>query len=1174
MSPSRPAAPAVERSASAAGPHPGRTRRARPPMTPAARRALPALLALAVLRALGWILLAESLARLITGLAMTLDPEDSARLLELLFHPPAPVGPVPAAQTLSGPVLLGAAGVALRALAEAGQRVVGRRAALGAQQQVRAAVVAQRLAAADGGRPRSGADAVLVTHGLKSLDDHYTEALPALAATAVVPAALGVWILTHDLVSAVVAAITLPLVPLFMILVGRHTQERIDAAQDGLDRLAGHLLELARGLPVLVGLHRAGVQRRALQEVSQRHHAATMVTLRTAFLSGLALELIASLSVAVMAVFIGLRLVNGQMALLDGLVVLILAAEVYLPLREVGAAYHASEDGREAESRARAAADAPVPAPVLETLAPASGPDRDGGVVIRDLSVRLAGRQVLGGLDLSALPGRLTALAGPSGTGKSTVLRLLAGLLRQDAAEATGRVAGVDTERTLWIGQHPVLTERTVAGELDLAAGGALPGPVRSAVLAAVALEGLQERDPADLSPGERRRVAVARLLARLHAADGTGPWLVLLDEPTAHLDGAVAAVVVETLAALPSGAVPGLSTPQCTVLAASHDPTLLTAADAIVRLAPGAGPTAGSPATAMPVAAAQGRARPEPATPRRASLRVGLRLLPWRHRKLWAGIGWAAGTHVSAALLAALSGWLIVTASSRPPVLYLLAVIVLVRGFGLSRAVFRYLDRLVTHDAVFGWATELRLRLWDALGRQPRLWGRVGRTDGALSLLVSDVDAFRDAVPRVLVPAPAALLAWLATAALTQALAPELAVVALVPGAVALVAIPALVAVLDRRQTAAQVRGQGALVDRAAAVLNAAGDLRGLGLTEPALRGLAALDDRLQRPHRRAAWAAGGGRALAVAASGGIAVAVAAAAAHTGTSAPVAALVVLLALSWAEPYGALAAAAQHWGTLADRARATGELLGPEEGGAAAPPEPAEAAEPAATPEGRVCRLRLAEAAFAHPGAPPLWTDLELDLAPGDVAVVTGPSGSGKSTLLAVLLGFLPLTAGRYTLETVPPTPQPDPVRPDATALARVAWTPQDALIFDSTARGNLALARGVADAPSDAELTAALELVGLGPWLAAAPQGLDTRVGPGGQRLSGGQRQRLAVARALVARADVVLLDEPTAHVDADEARALITDLRRALTDRIVVIVTHDGRLLEDGDVPVRVGC
>ncbi|MBD4480032.1 ATP-binding cassette domain-containing protein, partial [Xanthomonas citri pv. citri] len=103
-----------------------------------------------------------------------------------------------------------------------------------------------------------------------------------------------------------------------------------------------------------------------------------------------------------------------------------------------------------------------------------------------------------------------------------------------------------------------------------------------------------------------------------------------------------------------------------------------------------------------------------------------------------------------------------------------------------------------------------------------------------------------------------------------------------------------------------------------------------------------------------------------------------------------------------------LAAAAQHWGTLADRARATGELLGPEEGGAAAaPPEPAEAAEP----EARVCRMRLAEAAFAHPGAPPLWTDLELDLAPGDVAVVTGPSGSGKSTLLAVLLGFLPLTA-------------------------------------------------------------------------------------------------------------------------------------------------------------------
>ncbi|MCR8676231.1 ABC transporter transmembrane domain-containing protein, partial [Micrococcus sp. HG099] len=347
----------------------GPRRRRGPDLSPAARRAVAAMLGLAALRAAGWILLAESLARLLTRMAGTLDPEGTAQLFEMLFLPPAPVGPVGAASSFAGALALGAAGVGLRALADAGQRVWGRRAALGVQVGVRRDLVAHRLASADGSRPRSGADAVLVTHGLQGLDDYYTEVLPALASAAVVPPVLGAWILTRDPLSALVVLLTVPLVPFFMVLIGRHTQERIDAAQDGLDRLSGHLVELARGLPVLVGLRRAGVQRRALERASQRYHAATLGTLRTAFVSGMALELIASLSVAVMAVFIGLRLVYGQMDLGAGLVVLVLAAEVYLPLRDVGSAYHASEDGREAEGRARAAARAPVPEAARDALA-------------------------------------------------------------------------------------------------------------------------------------------------------------------------------------------------------------------------------------------------------------------------------------------------------------------------------------------------------------------------------------------------------------------------------------------------------------------------------------------------------------------------------------------------------------------------------------------------------------------------------------------------------------------------------------------------------------------------------------------------------------------------------------------------------------------------------------
>lgn len=1199
----------------------GPRRRRGPDLSPAARRAVAAMLGLAALRAAGWILLAESLARLLTRMADTLDPEGTAQLFEMLFLPPAPVGPVGAASSFAGALALGAAGVGLRALADAGQRVWGRRAALGVQVGVRRDLVAHRLASADGSRPRSGADAVLVTHGLQGLDDYYTEVLPALASAAVVPPVLGAWILTRDPLSALVVLLTVPLVPFFMVLIGRHTQERIDAAQDGLDRLSGHLVELARGLPVLVGLRRAGVQRRALERASQRYHAATLGTLRTAFVSGMALELIASLSVAVMAVFIGLRLVYGQMDLGAGLVVLVLAAEVYLPLRDVGSAYHASEDGREAEGRARAAARAPVPEAARDALAdptaaparaadPAAAPRR--AVVLEDVGVAFGDRRVLQGVDLRAAPGTLTVLGSASGTGKSTLLHLLAGLLRTTDARVQGSVSGVDPERTVWVGQHPRLLEPTVGEELDAAAGRALADSERAAVLAAVALDGAAHRRPVELSPGELRRVALARALARLSTAGADRrPWLVLLDEPTAHLDDAAAAAVRAGVVALARAGVPGLALPPCIVVAASHDPALQRAADALVDaqgtpLAPGAadgaadpeaaapaGPEPASPAAvaspveAEPVPASATSTAPSPAAARRARTRAALRILPWRSGRLWAGVAWATGTHLSAALLAGLSGWLIVTAAGRPPVLYLLSVIVLVRAFGLSRAVFRYLDRLATHDAVLGWASRLRLRLWDALGRRPALWGRLSRADGALSVLVADVDALRDAAPRVMVPVPAAVLAWLVSAGAVALLAPELAAAALVPGALGLVAIPVVVAALDRRQTQAAVRHRAGLLDRVAAVLAAAPDLHGLGRARAAADRLAEADAALQAPQRRAAWAAGAGRALAVLVSGGTALAVALTATQTGTAAAVAAFAVLLVLSWAEPYGALAQSAQELGTLASQARAAADLLGEDEPGTAVPdaadpgrasatPDPTSApmsADPEPAAPVRVTGLALRGAAVRFEGADaPLWSGVDLRVEPGQTAVVTGPSGAGKSTLLAVLLGFQPLAEGAYLLRTEADGRRVE-APADAAALARVAWTPQDALLFDSSLRGNLALARDPEDAPDDAELTAVLERVGLGPWLAAAPEGLDTPVGAGGRVLSGGQRQRLAVARALVARADVVLLDEPTAHVGQDEALALMADLRAALAGRIAVVVTHDERLAAEADVRLRLG-
>jgi ATP-binding cassette, subfamily C, bacterial CydCD len=200
-----------------------------------------------------------------------------------------------------------------------------------------------------------------------------------------------------------------------------------------------------------------------------------------------------------------------------------------------------------------------------------------------------------------------------------------------------------------------------------------------------------------------------------------------------------------------------------------------------------------------------------------------------------------------------------------------------------------------------------------------------------------------------------------------------------------------------------------------------------------------------------------------------------------------------------------------------------------------------------------VASLQLRDAGYAYPGqSEPVFTGLELDLAPGDWLAVTGPSGSGKSTLLGVLLGFLPLRQGHYLVNGAPVEAGPG-------LAGRIAWTPQEAHLFNSSLRANLLLARERGNPPSDAEMHAALAAVGLESFTAALPQGLDTRLGPDGHFLSGGQRQRVAVARALLTEADAVLLDEPTAHLDPESASSLLADLRTALAGKAVVMVTHD---------------
>lgn len=1101
------------------------------PLGPSTRRALVYLGLLAVAKAAGLALMAQGIASGLAGLA---SGTGTAGLVSA--------------------TLVASAGILVRAAAQWGTSAVGRWAAVGVKEELRSQLIEAGLAgtgtpAHDGGArvaSSPAATAVLAGRGLDELDSLYTQYLPALVQTAAVPLLVGARIAGADWVSGLILVLTLPLVPVFMVLIGRHTLTAVSDAQQSLLRLGSHLVELAQGLPVLVGLGRAAEQRKALGELSRSYKGRTMATLRVAFLSALALELISTISVAVVAVFIGVRLVYGGMPLEAGLLALILAPECFQPLRDLGAAHHASEDGTEALRRTRERIAAPRGAASAE----GTGSARPGAPAIRvaSLAVRYgqAAHLAAGPVTFTAEAGRITALAGPSGSGKTTVLAAIAGLVCDGAGAAVvGTIRGVEPARLAWVPQHPQFTERTVAGEVALYAGEAGEPSLVAGLLEGLGLAGLGAADPSELSPGQQRRVAVARGLARV--ADGAN--VVLLDEPTAHLDEASAALVEAAIVSLAGRA---------TVLLVSHEPRTAALADRVVRLAPSsAAPSerfSGTPDAdggAHPV-----RESPDSAAaPRHAWLRT-----------LASIVRPDAGTYVRAALaglgaaaagiaLSTLSGWLIVRASEQPPILYLLTAITGVRFFGVARAVLRYRERLVLHSAVLSTLTVLRDRLWGALSARGLAARRLLVPGAALEALVGDVEAVRDQLPRVLHPiATAVLVAAGALAAVGIMLPAQVPVLA---GALiaALAVAPAVALAADRRSAERLQTGRSAFLSRIGQALAAAGDLAANSRTATVLGRLRAADARLTRLERRGAVAEGLAQAIVLAATGTAAAFTLVAATSAGAPATTTAAVLLLQLALAEPLAAASTAVQQLPALRS---ALGRVAAEESAvtGIRAAQEPAAAGRSGLRGLGTgIPGVDLRGVAVGWPGGPDVVDGLDLEAKAGNWVVLAGPSGSGKSTMLALLTGFLA------------------PRRGSAHVDGGVAWCPQESHLFDSTVRGNLAIARDRDRAPSDAELEEALARVGLLEHVRALPGVLDARIGSRGAFLSGGQRQRLAVARTLLAGAGVVLLDEPTAHLDPEAGLELVAALHEALADKAVIMVTHHASELMPGDTLVELG-
>jgi ATP-binding cassette subfamily C protein CydD len=433
---------------------------------------------------------------------------------------------------------------------------------------------------------RAGELATLAGRGLDALDAYFTGYLPQLVLSVTVPVAVLARIVLADWSSALIIALTLPLIPVFGALLGWQAQAATERQWRRLSLLGGHFLDMVAGLPTLRAFGRARAQTEVVRRMADGHRAATMKTLRIAFLSALVLELVATLSVALVAVPVGIRLLGGGLALHTALLVLLLTPEAYLPLRAAGSRFHASMEGLTALDEALTVSAAPATPRAAEG---AAVPDGRGEIHLEAVTVAYERTTALRDVTLTIRPGERIAVIGPSGAGKSTLLGLLLGFVTPTGGRVT--VDGIDLatadldawrRHVAWVPQRAHLFAATLTDNIRLGAPDTPPGAVAAAVRDAAlddvvaglpdGLDTLLGERGHGLSSGQRQRVALARAFLR------DAP-VVLLDEPTARLDTASEAVVLDATRRLVAGR---------TALLVAHRPALLADADRVLRVEDG----------------------------------------------------------------------------------------------------------------------------------------------------------------------------------------------------------------------------------------------------------------------------------------------------------------------------------------------------------------------------------------------------------------------------------------------------------------------------------------------------------------------------------------------------------------------------------------------------------
>jgi ATP-binding cassette subfamily C protein CydCD len=1054
---------------------------------------------------------------------------------------------------------------------------------------------------------RTGELTAAAVEGIEALDAYYSQYLPQLVVTALIPISILLVVFPIDLLSGIVMLITAPLIPFFMIMIGKGAEIVTQRQYQTLSRLSAHFLDSLQGLTTLKLFGQSKAHTKNIEKVSNQFRDTTLGVLRITFLSALALELLATLSTAVIAVEIGFRLLYARMEFQEAFFILVLAPEFYLPLRMLGARFHAGMSGTTAAKRIYEILDTPIPVDSSQlSVANEKSPEKVSSIRLENVTYAYPDEKTpaLEDIDLTIHAGQHIALVGASGAGKSTLVNLLLGFVQPTSGTITVnhdyQITNSELRHSIaWVPQQPHLFHDTLDANIRLGKPDATKEEIIEAAKAAHLhefIETLPEKyktvigeSGARLSGGQAQRLALARAFLK------DAPILIL-DEPTSSLDPETESLLEESTRRIMQGR---------TVITIAHRLNTIFRADEIVVLDEGHIVEHGThgklltqnDAYARMVKAYQvsglkvegqmpnlqtdhgpltfdnqpiSRIQTVASTQKQPAILWRLLLFlngSWN----WVALSVLLSTLTIGASVALIgtSSWLISTAALHPSVADLGVSVVGVRCFGISRGIFRYLERLVSHNVTFRLLARLRVWFYEKL--EPLAPARLMeyKSGDLLARVIGDVETLENFYVRVISPSLTAVLIGLLVSVFFAAFYLPIAFV-LIGFFLALGLILPLLAQLFSR-----VPGQRLITQRAEIQSQLVDGIQGIA-------DLLAFGQGARRAQRIASIGRDyGSTQKKMAHINGVHSALGTLLTNLGlwivlvltipqvTAGNIQGVMLgtfaLMTLASFEAVNPLPLAAQMWNASREAAKRLFEVVD---------------AEPAVEDirdsklDIRSSNIKLSNVSFSYPDQSiPALQHITFDIPEGKSIAIVGPSGAGKSTIANLLLRFWDYEMGEITLGGVSlGALNQEDVR------NRIALVSQNSYFFNTSIRENLRLARR---SVSQEEMESAARAAQIHEFIESLPKRYDTLIGEQGLRLSGGERQRLAIARALLKEAPILIFDEPTANLDPltenDVLATLFETMRRKtsllITHRLVglenvdeILVMDKGRIVEQG--------